>query len=103
MRKYLERVIEMQDKTSHQICFTHGDLAPRNIMVKRSRDVYHVVALIDFEMSGFLPEYWEYISAKGSSFWEYWWDDVVDRFLLPYPDQLKTKKDRLVYFGRFGG
>lgn len=94
----------MQDKTSHEMCFTHGDVAPRNIMVKKSSGVYHVAALIDFEMSGFLPEYWEYISAKvGSWPGPRYWDDVVDRFLLPYPDELKTKQDRIAYFGGYGG
>lgn len=39
----------------YPIVFTHGDLAPRNIMVSGAK----VVALLDWEFSGFYPEYWE--------------------------------------------
>ncbi|KAJ7106971.1 kinase-like domain-containing protein [Mycena epipterygia] len=44
---------------THRIFFTHGDLAPRNILVQG--DV--VVGLIDWEHSGWYPEHWEYCKA----------------------------------------
>ncbi|KAJ6471810.1 kinase-like protein [Mycena vitilis] len=47
---------------SHRIVFTHGDFAPRNIMVRG--DV--VVGLIDWEHSGWYPEHWEYCKAHFS-------------------------------------
>ncbi|EPS35523.1 hypothetical protein H072_11098 [Dactylellina haptotyla CBS 200.50] len=40
----------------HKIVFTHGDFLPRNIMVRDGK----VVAILDWEMSGWYPEYWEY-------------------------------------------
>lgn len=43
--------------TNHQIVFTHGDLTPRNIIVKGDR----VQALLDWEYAGWYPEYWEYV------------------------------------------
>jgi aminoglycoside phosphotransferase (APT) family kinase protein len=51
---------------------THGDLHPRNIMVKweGAKDEgdghgggnrIRVTALIDWELSGWYPEYWEFV------------------------------------------
>lgn len=102
----LKDYIEKQDN-GHEICFTHGDAAPRNIMVARSRSSgeCHVAALIDFEMAGFLPEYWEYTAArvpsdgKGPTYW----NAEVDKFLKPYPKELEMEDKRLSYFGRYGG
>ncbi|KXT00473.1 hypothetical protein AC578_1914 [Pseudocercospora eumusae] len=43
--------------TDSRIVFTHGDLTPRNIIVKEGR----VQALLDWEYAGWYPEYWEYV------------------------------------------
>ncbi|USW55788.1 Putative aminoglycoside phosphotransferase, protein kinase-like domain superfamily [Septoria linicola] len=40
----------------NRIVFTHGDLSSRNLIVKEG----HVQALLDWEFSGWYPEYWEY-------------------------------------------
>lgn len=40
-----------------QIVLSHGDLTPRNIIVKGDR----VQALLDWEYAGWYPEYWEYV------------------------------------------
>ena len=40
----------------HSIVFTHGDFLPRNIIVKDRK----VVGILDWEMAGWYPEYWEY-------------------------------------------
>lgn len=42
--------------TSYRTCFTHGDLAPRNIVVRNGR----VAAIIDWGYAGWYPEYWEF-------------------------------------------
>ncbi|KAH8077884.1 kinase-like protein [Cristinia sonorae] len=44
----------------HRICFTHGDLTPRNIIV---RDDGTIAAVIDWEYAGWYPEYWETVKA----------------------------------------
>ncbi|KAI1735730.1 kinase-like domain-containing protein [Xylaria scruposa] len=41
------------------IVFTHGDIAARNIIVRDGK----IVALLDWEFSGWYPEYWEYVFA----------------------------------------
>lgn len=43
----------------HEIVFTHGDFAPRNILVEGDR----VTAIIDWEFAGWYPEHWEYMRA----------------------------------------
>lgn len=45
---------------NHEIVFTHGDLAPRNILVDEQ---YHVTAILDWENAGWYPEYWEHVRA----------------------------------------
>ncbi|KAF2125864.1 phosphotransferase enzyme family protein [Dothidotthia symphoricarpi CBS 119687] len=43
----------------HDIVFTHGDLRPANIIVRDGR----VAAIVDWELSGWYPEYWEFARA----------------------------------------
>ncbi|GAB7354340.1 hypothetical protein MBLNU459_g4851t1 [Dothideomycetes sp. NU459] len=51
----------------HKIVFTHGDLQPKNIMLQKTHEAHggrkYNVVLIDFEMSGWYPAYWEFCNA----------------------------------------
>lgn len=50
--------------TSHQIVMTHSDLRPKNILVQHSaRNTIRITGLVDWELSGAYPEYWEYVKA----------------------------------------
>jgi len=61
--------------TDHEIVMTHGDLHPRNIMVTETlrasindSGLLHgseirVTGLLDWEMVGWYPSYWEYVKA----------------------------------------
>ncbi|KAG6812522.1 hypothetical protein H0H92_002413 [Tricholoma furcatifolium] len=55
--------IRSRMRDNHRIVFTHGDFTPRNILVHG--DI--VVAVIDWEESGWLPEHWELVKARWSS------------------------------------
>ncbi|PGH05801.1 hypothetical protein GX51_02774 [Blastomyces parvus] len=68
---------------THDVVFTHGDISPRNIIVRGDQ----VVAILDWEMSGFYPEYWEYIKALFYPDWQSKWitSGTVDRILQPWP------------------
>ncbi|KAJ7487210.1 kinase-like domain-containing protein [Mycena galericulata] len=76
---------------SYRTVFTHCDLAPRNILVKGTR----IVAIVDWEMGGWYPEYWEYTQAFFSNllypkgFWELFEEEG---FLERYPDELITER-----------
>ncbi|KAI1131114.1 kinase-like protein [Nemania abortiva] len=54
--------------------FTHADLAPRNIMVDESCTI---TGLIDWEFSGWYPDYWEYAKTQVQWLrrdWIHWMD-----------------------------
>jgi len=44
-------------RTDHRIVLSHCDLAPRNIIVQEVK----ITGLVDWEDSGWYPEYWEYV------------------------------------------
>lgn len=71
----------IQALPKQDIVFTHNDLAPRNILVKDG----NVVAIVDWEFSGFYPQYWEYVKALFWPDWQSSWikEKVVDRILDP--------------------
>ncbi|XXH00871.1 hypothetical protein Hte_007222 [Hypoxylon texense] len=66
----------------HKIVMTHNDYYPRNILVRGSE----VVAVLDWERSGFYPEYWEYCRALWRPDWDSSWmkEGFVDKVLEPY-------------------
>jgi hypothetical protein len=83
-------------RTNHRILLTHGDLHPRNIMVRTDLDGHLSVVVIDWEMGGYYPEYWEMLKAlntrsvdDSSDWWDllpscilgYDYEVVLDRFL----------------------
>jgi len=66
-KRDVERLIKMhweEEKRQLKTVFTHGDISVSNILVKGDK----VVGLIDFEMAGFYPEYWEYTTAMNSNY-----------------------------------
>lgn len=65
-----------------EIVLTHNDFHPRNIMVRDGK----VVAIIDWELSGFYPEYWEYVKAwYRTNIDEPWVEErAADKILKPY-------------------
>jgi len=67
---------------NHEIVLTHGDFAPRNILVQGAK----VVAILDWELSGYYPEYWEYVKALWRPPWQTGWikDEAVNQVLDNY-------------------
>jgi len=51
----------------HKIVFTHGDLQPKNILLQKTQEAgdgcKYKVFLIDWEISGWYPAYWEFCNA----------------------------------------
>lgn len=66
----------------HKIVLTHNDIAPRNILVRDAK----VVGIVDWEFSGFYPEYWDYVKAFCWPDWQSSWirEGVIDKILDPY-------------------
>lgn len=60
----------------YRTCFTHADLAPRNIMVHNGK----VSAIVDWQFGGWYPEYWEYTKAHyARSDWSEWYNGLENR------------------------
>ena len=54
-RKYEKVLPDMLPRSSASV-FTHADIAPRNILVDKN---YRITGLVDWERSGWFPDYWE--------------------------------------------
>jgi hypothetical protein len=76
----------------HSPTFTHGDFQRKNVIVRRNEqnelegheDDYEVT-LIDWEMAGWYPDYWEYCAAACAFAFSDDWADKVGDILDPYP------------------
>ncbi|KAG6000195.1 hypothetical protein E4U43_001670 [Claviceps pusilla] len=94
----LKKMVDLQDREEWEPpVFTHCDLNPTNIIVRDG----NIVSIIDWEMSGWWPSYWEYTSV-----WLWgrgWlaWQDNVHKFLDPYPDELEMERIRQRWWGEF--
>ncbi|KAG9233424.1 hypothetical protein BJ875DRAFT_464182 [Amylocarpus encephaloides] len=55
--------------------FTHGSVAPRNIMVGETN---HITGILDWESAGWYPDYWEYANIMRPQYlcedWQAWMD-----------------------------
>ncbi|PPQ64878.1 hypothetical protein CVT26_002596 [Gymnopilus dilepis] len=74
--------------------FSHGDLGPHNIILKADGKI----AIIDWEMSGWFPEYWEYTRAYAArGHIESWWAMFRDT-VARYDDELELMTRIEEYF-----
>ncbi|CAK7237165.1 hypothetical protein SCUCBS95973_009869 [Sporothrix curviconia] len=73
--------VEHTHTTRYRTCFTHADLAPRNIIVREGR----VAAIVDWAYSGWYPEYWEFTKAHYNYVSEDWEEYL--RIAMPCYDQ----------------
>jgi len=72
-------------RDNHRIFFTHGDIAPRNIMVL---DDGRISGIIDWEYAGWYPEYWEYAKAHFGGEWKTNWSLWMDKYFPTYHYEL---------------
>ena len=93
----LDQLIINHEEQEYMSCFTHGDLSSSNILVRDGC----VVGIIDWEMAGWYPEYWEYTSAWHVNPYDEWWRPEVENFLDPYPAELEMEKSRRKLFPMF--
>ncbi|KAK4543569.1 hypothetical protein LTR36_005464 [Oleoguttula mirabilis] len=94
----LLRTIVESTLQGHRTVFTHADLQPKNILVSRVGSKADgtggvvEVKIVDWEMSGWYPEYWEFCSA---SVWEGSkpeWLDAVQDMMVVYPKEFLMVK-----------
>lgn len=90
-------MINRQDGPWPPTVLTHGDLNPCNIMVRGDT----VVGIIDWECSGWYPNYWEYTNAWLGNQTRMAWQGVVDKFLDAYPEELEMERTRQKWWGEY--
>jgi hypothetical protein len=72
-------------RCNNLVVLTHGDLPPRNIMVQENK----ITGLIDWEVAGWFPEYWEYVKFfHRPCLHNDWYDYASDIFSQPYTEDL---------------
>ena len=85
--KIYRRMLTSQMSDTHRILFTHGDLNPRNIIVREGR----IVGLLDWECAGWYPEYWEFIRFFRSIYTRVDWHEYADIIFTDlYPSEVMT-------------
>lgn len=90
------RAIEENLREDHRILFTHGDLGVRNVLVNRRGEV---VAIIDWEMSGWMPEYWEYIKAVHGRWEDEEWLSYAGIIAPPYDTEMAVDDQFIIVNG----
>jgi hypothetical protein len=94
----------LSNMPTHRIVFTHADLQAKNIMVKRidsdtgnQRQVE--LTILDWEMSGWYPEYWEFCNAAIFNTYCAEWLDIAQDTLDVYTHEyLWMQKVRSILF-----
>lgn len=73
--------------TQYNFCMTHGDLTPRNMIL----DEKGRLVLIDWEMAGWRPEYWEFAkifyNISASDFY-----DLIKTHFVNYERELAAER-----------
>lgn len=69
----------------HPPVLTHGDIQTKNIMIRTGSPVK--IVILDWEVSGWYPSYWEYATAIFAGWFVNDWYRWVDKFLDPFPNE----------------
>ncbi|KAB8200817.1 kinase-like domain-containing protein [Aspergillus parasiticus] len=90
--QYIRLLENMVDSTlhDHRTVFTHGDLQPKNIMVDEVESFEDgsssfKITLIDWELAGWYPEYWDFCNATISCRFKPDWLEFIPDILDVYP------------------
>ncbi|KAF5962855.1 protein kinase-like domain-containing protein [Fusarium bulbicola] len=69
-------------RIGHRIFFSHADLNMRNILIHNGR----LSGIVDWESSGWYPEYWDYTNAYFITKLHKRWLGIIDRVIKPLGD-----------------
>lgn len=70
--------------THYKFVLTHGDLLPRNIIVDNENNIK---CILDWEVMGFYPEYWEFVKMGQCSWKSPWWE-ILSKLNIKYYQEL---------------
>lgn len=96
-KKWVKKVEKLRGTDSKRFVLTHGDLDPSNIMVTKTMHGPVIISgIIDWEFSGFFPEYCEYVMCMvGLRRKEKWWCEFMES-VLPQCSQVRKEYQDLV-------
>lgn len=73
---------------SHRISFAHADISWENILLDPRTG--NVTGILDWEMAGFWPEWWEYRKALFGARSQLWWINILKEIMAEYPSEAET-------------
>lgn len=73
---------------NYQTFFSHADLAPRNIIIRKGK----IVGVVDWALAGWYPEYWDLTKTYYTSFKVPEWYEKIKLKLPSYEDELMAEK-----------
>jgi Phosphotransferase enzyme family len=71
--------------------FAHADFSYDNVLVDENTG--DITGIIDWEMAGFWPEWWEYRKALFGGRCQRWWLDIVDAVMPSYPKEFDVDSE----------
>ncbi|KAL2211152.1 hypothetical protein CC79DRAFT_566169 [Sarocladium strictum] len=75
--------------------FAHADLSWENILV--DAETGKVKGILDWEMAGFWPEWWEFRKALFGARSQPWWMDIMKEVMVPYGAEADLDMDVEMY------
>jgi len=75
---------------NHKIVFTHADLCGDHVLIEPTTG--KITGIIDWEMAGWWPDYWEYTKSLFGNKYEPWWTTLVPKVLHPYRHELQIER-----------
>lgn len=88
--KYRARLPDHDD-----IVFAHADISGENILVDPVTG--HVTGILDWEMAGFWPRWWEYRKGLCGARCQIWWDNILKQVMVAYPDATEADMDLEIF------
>lgn len=76
---------------THSVNFAHADISWENILVEP--ETGEVTGILDWEMAGFWPEWWEYRKALCGARSQPWWFKVLKEIMQEYPSETEADMD----------
>ena len=103
MADFIERQLSRAFGNDHLPTFSHSDLQRKNIIVREipsgdkntSTEETHVVSIVDWEVAGWYPSYWEYAAAFFAFKWEDDWLERVEEVIDAW--SAETAMIKMVY------
>ncbi|KFY66537.1 hypothetical protein V496_02006 [Pseudogymnoascus sp. VKM F-4515 (FW-2607)] len=90
-RQELVTYYRQQLADNHGVVFTHADLCGDHIFVEPTTG--RITGIIDWEMAGWWPAYWEYTKSRFGNRYQTWWKTLLGHVLDPHERELRIEED----------